>query len=109
MINKIIYKKLKEVAHHQTITTYSDIAPLVNIDMDDPSQHNQLANYLGDIYEHEHAKGQPLLSAVVVRSSDGLPGMGFYNLAKDLGVVKLGVDHITFVVQKLQRVHKEWL
>ena len=39
----------------------------------------------------------------------GLPGTGFYNLAKDLGAVKPSVDHITFVVDELNRVQKQCL
>lgn len=35
---------------------------------------------LGDICVHEHSQGRPLLSAVVVNKSTGMPSEGFWGL-----------------------------
>ena len=40
---------------------------------------------LYEISIEEDAAGRGLLSALVVRQEDGLPGQGFFDLAKDLG------------------------
>jgi len=36
---------------------------------------------LGDICEHEHSQGRPLLSAVVVNKATGMPSEGFWGLS----------------------------
>ena len=42
---------------------------------------------LEKISKEEHAKGLPLLSALVVSSTDYIPSAGFYSLAVSLGLI----------------------
>jgi hypothetical protein len=44
-----------------------------------------LGEALGAISRYEHDHGRPLISALVVREADGLPGPGFFELARQLG------------------------
>jgi hypothetical protein len=44
------------------------------------------AALLGQINVLEHDAGRPLISAVVVSKEAGEPGVGFWNIARDLGV-----------------------
>ncbi len=72
---------------------------------------NQIAQLLGDISQSEHNQGRPMLSVVVVHGrhgeSAGMPGKGFFELAKQLGVQQ-GQDDMTFFVQELARAHAAW-
>ena len=45
---------------------------------------SQLGHLLGEISEDEVNNGRPMLSAVAV-NTQGIPGPGFYALARDLG------------------------
>ena len=70
-----------------------------------------MAEILDEISRHEHDQGHPLLSAVVVHAeggdSGGIPGPGFFTLAKSLGLSR-GGDKVTFFALELGRVHKAW-
>jgi len=45
----------------------------------------KIGEILGEISEFEHISKRPLLSALVIRLSDGEEGDGFYKLAERLG------------------------
>lgn len=46
---------------------------------------NKIGKILGEISEYEHIHDRPLLSALVIRITDGEEGDGFYKLAEKLG------------------------
>lgn len=76
-MNKIIYKKLKEVAKNQGTITYGQVGTLIGTDMDNISERRQMELMLGEISEFECNEGRPLLSIVVVHAQDGFPGRQF--------------------------------
>ena len=84
-MHQAIYEELKDVAARGTTATYSEIAPLADLDMDDPSHRDEIGRLLGEISEHEHGKNRPLLSVVVIHKDNNMPGPGFFKLAKRLG------------------------
>ena len=45
----------------------------------------EAGHLLGEISERCHLQGEPMLSALVVNKDTGIPGEGFYTLAKSLG------------------------
>ncbi len=47
-----------------------------------------------------------MLSAVVVRKEDGLPGQGFFDLAKDLG--RSVTDQDAFWINEVRKVYSYW-
>ena len=108
IMNKIIYEKLKEVARNQSTITYGEVGSLVGLDMEDPSQRNDLANLLGEISTYEYENDRPLLSMVVVHSEDRTPGKGVFNLARQLGAQKPDEEDIIFFAKELIRVHQHW-
>ena len=63
-MDQVLYEKLKEVARSRKITFYSDIAPLVNLDMGNPHDRKVIGELLGEISSFEHEHGRPLLSAM---------------------------------------------
>jgi hypothetical protein len=48
-----------------------------------------------------------MLTAVVVHRDNNIPGKGFFELAKELGLQK-GEDDLTFFAHELTRVHATW-
>ena len=70
---------------------------------------NQIGKVLGAISEDEHALGRPMLSAMAVRVT-GIPGDGFYTMARDLG--RLTSDDKTeqrrFWEEQSQAVYETW-
>ncbi len=102
-----IYDQLKSVARAGTTTTYSEIAPLADLDMSTPAHRNEIRRILGEISTREHQLGHPMLSAVVVHQEDQIPGQGFFALAGELGVYD-GRDELKFFVTELKKVHQQW-
>ncbi len=77
---------LRRRARHplETTITYDDLTNLITT----RSFHKQEKAYhvlLSDISTREDEAGRGLLSAVVVRSNGGLPGEGYFILAKSRG------------------------
>jgi hypothetical protein len=106
-MNEPLYQKLKEVAFSGQVTYYSDIAPIVGLDMSHPEDRNKISVLLDDISTFEHQNGRPLLSAVVVHRQDNIPGNGFFQMAQRVGVYT-GRDRDIFFVEELRRVHDYW-
>jgi len=107
MIHQPIYQKLQEVARAQDTTTYATIAPLANLNMDNPADRNTIADILDDINRMEHQEGRPLLSAVVLLKEHNIPGDGFFTIARNLGAYT-GTDDLKFWLTELRRVHDYW-
>ncbi len=107
-LNVPIYEELKRVARHQETTTYSAIAPLASLDMDNPAHRDQMRQLLGKISTYEHQHGRPLLTAIVVYKQENHPGPGFFDLARHLGLLLIGKDEVAFFCHEVARVHNEW-
>ena len=65
-----------------------------------------LAAMLGEISAEEDAAGRGMLSAIVVRKSDSMPGTGFFRFAEGLGHDTS--DALKFWVDELAKVHAYW-
>lgn len=72
-----------------------------------PEDRTRLAALLREISTHEHRAGRPLLSALVVLQGRQRPGRGFFNLARELGVMG-DTNHADFVAHELDRVYACW-
>jgi hypothetical protein len=111
-MNKDVYKKLVEIAQRETTVPYAEVAEWVNLDMSRPDDRQRMAELLDEISSSEHAAGRPLLSAIVVHGiggeAAGMPGGGFFVLAKRLKLQSQREDKVTFFAKELRRVHKYW-
>ena len=105
-MNLAMYDFLKTVAREGKVTTYSDVAPIADLE---PRSH-ELFRILGDISTYEHEHGRPMLSAVVVQKVTQYPGAGFFTLARDLGLLvgATPTAELEFFVRELGRVHRVW-
>ena len=102
-----LYEKLREVARQQKTTHYEDIAPMLELKMGDPADRVRIGQILGEISKQERAADRPMLSAVVTHKEDERPGLGFFELAQELGLVG-AMDSETFFIHELKRVHRYW-
>lgn len=106
-MNQALYERLCGVARRGQVTRYSEIAPLLDLDMADAEDRSQISVLLDEISRHEHELGHPLLSAVVIHMDDNIPGNGFFTLASQLGLFRSG-DRFIYFVEELRRVHDHW-
>lgn len=94
------------------VIAYSKLGALHGLSGDDEFNYNKLANELGTISEHEYESGRPLISVVVVRKDDKMPGLGFFKLANALGVMKHSVksweNRVAFFAAEHKRTVKYW-
>ena len=108
MLDKAIYEELKRIARRSEMTTYSAIAPLASLDMENPADRDRIRQILGIISTYEHQHGRPMLTAIVVHKQDNIPGHGFFELAQHLGLLKPGADELAFFCGEVARVHSAW-
>lgn len=108
MLHKPIYDELKRLARRQQMTNYSAIAPLAGLDMENPDHRDVMRELLGKISTYEHQQGRPMLTAIVVHKQDNIPGHGFFELARHLGLLSAGEDQLAFFCREVARVHNYW-
>jgi ankyrin repeat protein len=106
-VNPILYDALLRAARKGGTTTYADLAPLLDVDIDRKDDREWLAGLLRDISIHEHEQGRPMLSAVVVLKGRQTPGQGFFDLAKKLGRMT-SEEPEAFWRMELRRVYQQW-
>jgi hypothetical protein len=80
-MNQALYEKLKEVARARSVITYSDIAPLVGVDIRTSPGRREIGRLIAEVCAHEVEHGRPMLGSVVVRKDTGMPGDGYFKAA----------------------------
>ncbi|HVZ92947.1 MAG TPA: hypothetical protein VG797_00400 [Phycisphaerales bacterium] len=100
-------QEIIKFAKKRQLAYYSELAPIVRLDLSDPHQRKLMGEYLGEISEHEHSADRPLLSAIVVDKSTKEPGKGFFTLARDLQIFA-GESERAFFERECQRVFDHW-
>lgn len=111
-----ILDHLQQVAENKSRIYYDDLALKFggfHIDEVSSSARGELYRILDDICRDEHKAKRPLLSAVVIRKDANMPGQGFFDVARELGVFPKGSkakeqERMTFFIQELNRVHAQW-
>ena len=106
-MNEAIYNRLLEVARAGEYITYSDIAPLADLDMTLDADRHEIGRLLGEISTFEHQHGRPLLSAIVIHRDNNIPGHGFFVLARELNLYQ-GTDDLLFFIGEFNRVRDYW-
>ena len=99
MVDHDLRQRLIEVARSGQTINYSALRP------DAPQT---LGAPLDEINRHEHREGRPLLSAVVAhKDGDRMSGVGFFNVAWELGRYK-GGDPEQYWTRELESVWNYW-
>lgn len=105
----LVYTELINAARYRGLTTYQDIAKIMDLPMAGNYMGREVGNMLGAISEEEVKHGRPMLSAVAVGTS-GEPGEGFYSLAQDLenDVGEEKEEKRKFWKNELKKVYETW-
>ncbi len=105
----LIYCELINAARHRGTITYQEMAEIMGLPLSGSHMSRQTGTILGEISEDEHSQGRPMLSAVAV-GVNGVPGSGFYTLARDIGKLqsKKPEDETAFWEQEKQAVYATW-
>jgi hypothetical protein len=79
----LVFNELVKAARNRGTATYQELADLIGLPITGDYMASELGHLLGAISEDQHQRKRPMLSAVAVKV-DGLPGKGFFDLAKNL-------------------------
>ncbi len=102
-MNETIYEYLKQVAKDKRYTNYTETGALVGLEA-----HNSILwGMLDEINIHEHREGRPMLSAVVISQEENMPGDGFFECGRGLGLFH-GGDKLLFWINQLNVVWDYW-
>jgi hypothetical protein len=107
-VDRILYEKLVALAESKTLAAYSDVAPLIGLDMAREADREEMTSKLAEIARFEHSNGRPMLTALVVHlGSDNNPGEGFFSIAKEFGMYggsRNPIQRLTFWARQVQLV-----
>ena len=110
-MNQKIYDRLQEIAKSLGTITYSDIAPLANLSMDNEDDRNAISIILEEIAKHEESNQRPMLTAVVIHREDNIPGEGFFQIAQKFARYngsRNQNNRLRFWIDALNSVHEYW-
>jgi hypothetical protein len=102
-----IYTELITAAKYRGTLTYQEIAKIVGLPLSGSHMGSEIGKILGQISEDEVSHGRPMLSAIAV-NVQGVPGPGFYELAKQLDRLKENSDMEIFWQAEYQAVYETW-
>ena len=101
-----IRKVLIQCAKNEQPITYSELVAEIYTIRFEP-QDPKLAEMLDQLSSSEHADGRGMLSVLVVhKDGDGMPGPGFFKLARRLG--RRVDDDLEFWVKEFKHVTCSW-
>ena len=92
---------------------YEEVAAIMGKKPEEKMGHywaNETGHMLREICDYEHKHNRPMLSAIVVRKTEGSPGKGFFELARGLGKLTsvFRRDEDAFWRDELTAVYDTW-
>lgn len=111
------YAELIHVASSGVTITVQEIAAKLGYPARGKEMAEAISNILHRICVHEHSKGRPLLTALVVKKPEYSAGPGFFKQAIELGVwdgkkpegcVGAKTAKELFLESELRKVYAEW-
>lgn len=101
-------EQLAEVARARSVMYYSQLEPMLKLDMANPNDRRRVGEHLGAVARFEVAQGRAKLSSVVWYRDLSTPGPGLFKLAVELGLAGPDADEMQFVLAELNRTHDYW-
>lgn len=101
-----IARILVEQIKNEKMITYKELATIVGMSVENNSD---LYGYLGDLSYYSFENDMPLISVMVVRKDNGMPGEGFYGVYEEKRGIRLGKDkdkQMEVFVEEVKRVLK---
>ena len=103
----ITYSNMINAAKHRGLVTYQEIAQANGWPTFGSYMGKVVGEVVGLVSQNELEQGRPMMSAIVVGVS-GKPGKGFFDWARELGVLSEGEDEETFWRDECEKVYEEW-
>ena len=108
-----VFSELITAAKYHGVLIYKDIAKIMNLPETGQHMGAETGHLLGEISEHEHNQipRRPMLSALVVKVDIGIPGEGFFVLARQLGRLKENAtkeQEKEFWANELNQIYDTW-
>lgn len=102
-----VHAELVRAAQYRGLTTYQDLAMIMGLPVAGSHMGNQTGQILGEICEEEVMAGRPMLSCVCV-GVNGKAGPGFFELGRQLGLLKEGEPEAEFWQRQLRETYGAW-
>jgi hypothetical protein len=106
-MNVALKERLIAVALMRSTVLYSELAEVAGLRADGPDFGYLIGEMLDAINWYEHQNDRPLLSAVAIAKERRMPGPGFFDNARTIGVYT-GNDDTEFWIGELNHVHNYW-
>ena len=100
-----VRKRLIEVAKSKKTITYGELMNEFHIPRGHLKHELGIGYIVGEISKFEHNEGRPMLSAIVIHKDGKSIGDGFYELARQLGLLT-NQNEKDFWIQEQQKVWK---
>jgi hypothetical protein len=113
-ITEILRDRAKNFNGQETISysdLYAQIGPIIRSSPVTGPEDKRFHAMLGEVSTREHSEGRGMLTVLVVhQSGDMRPGIGFFQLAKDLGIYfgKTRDDKEVFWINEFKKVLSFW-
>lgn len=106
----LVFSELLTAARCRGTLLYQEVAEIMGLPLLGNYMANEIGQLLGEISEAEVLEGRPMLSAIVVSSVTGVPGEGFFTLAKQIGRLKSvpRVEEVRFWEKEKEDVYAAW-
>ena len=106
-VKELIRAELIGLARRRETITYGILGHKFGLDVGETEQRNHVSNLLDDINRDELRAERPMLSSIVVSAGSGMPGSGYFNLARRLELYD-GNDDRAFWEEQVERVFDYW-
>ena len=103
----VTYSLMINAAQHHGFVTYQEVAQANGIPTYGSYMGKVVGELVGLVSENEVKHGRPMMSAIVVGVS-GKPGKGFFDWAKELGVLSSGQDEYDFWQAECKKIYETW-
>jgi hypothetical protein len=103
----VTYSILINAAKHHGFATYQEIAQANGWPLAGSYMGKLIGEIVGLISKTEVENGRPMMSAIVVGVS-GKPGEGFFNWARELGLLIGDQDEEEFWYSECEKIYEEW-
>ena len=103
----VTYAIMINAAQHFGFCTYQEIARANGWQMRGSYMGKLIGEVVGLISKNELDQDRPMLSAIVVGVT-GKPSEGFFNWARELGVLSAGEDEWAFWRNECEKVYEAW-
>ena len=105
----LVYAELINAARCRGSLTYPEVAEVMGLPLSGNHMGKEVGQLLGEISQEECEQGRPMLS-VLVYNVHGLPGGGFFDLARELGKLQAGTaeGEERFLEQERDAVYATW-